>query len=592
MLASGYIQSTFQPDSDFLQPHESVTAAQAGIVDDGFVDNKCTRDQQVAAQPPLHQTAAAAAGPPPRAPPVATAAAAPPAFGNGGFVDVKLSHEQLAVWLFDRLQNDRSVATFVLPLTFRLQGLPWSPTKLGGVLEALVARHEALRTVLHAGGDAEPRQRISAKGLVPDVQFIDASGAPDVDAVIRHTTEAEVQRPFDIMDPTQPLMRALLLRLSARDHVVCLCFHHLIVDGISLALLTQELVVAVQQGTQALYALPAPGAYRDFVGRTVPLTEKAEEHLRHWVDRLADVPSLDLATTVPYPALPTFKGGHVTQTLRDPDVLGRLQELRRHAKCTDFVVHLCAWFLSLLPLARQPHFALGMYTSTRKRADAGTVGLFINTLCIVGDMRDDPTLQDFVQRVKENVQVALRHQDVPYDVLVKQLPGKRQASGVCRVGFVLCTAEHRVLFLCRASSCFAGRVMVMRFVHVLDFVRHVAVPHASRWCVFWIFVLCFVVRIHTAVLCFASPGFVTMHHSAAPGSRCCKLCSAVLWFCFVVPSFVRPVAVPCASRCSGFVQGSHGSRAASHSSCTTASPPPRARVWTSLTWSVAVRKSP
>jgi len=49
MFDSGYMQPTFQPDHDFIQPHETLTPEQVGIFDDGFVDNKCTRHVQPSA---------------------------------------------------------------------------------------------------------------------------------------------------------------------------------------------------------------------------------------------------------------------------------------------------------------------------------------------------------------------------------------------------------------------------------------------------------------------------------------------------------------------------------------------------------------
>jgi len=67
MLDAGYIHATFEPDEAFVQLHETVTAEQAGIIDDGFEDNRCTRHD--------HPAASAALGDPfnPPVPPLSSA---------------------------------------------------------------------------------------------------------------------------------------------------------------------------------------------------------------------------------------------------------------------------------------------------------------------------------------------------------------------------------------------------------------------------------------------------------------------------------------------------------------------------------------
>lgn len=43
MMDSGYLQPTWEPDSNFIQERESLTPEMVGIVDDGFQDDVCTR---------------------------------------------------------------------------------------------------------------------------------------------------------------------------------------------------------------------------------------------------------------------------------------------------------------------------------------------------------------------------------------------------------------------------------------------------------------------------------------------------------------------------------------------------------------------
>jgi len=85
-------------------------------------------------------------------------------------------------------------------------------------VNALVARHETLRTTFRADGET-PSQVIGPVGPV-QLALVDLSVLPksDREREARPLVEEEARRPFDLS--TGPLLRARLLRLSAEDHVL------------------------------------------------------------------------------------------------------------------------------------------------------------------------------------------------------------------------------------------------------------------------------------------------------------------------------------------------------------------------------------
>eukprot|EP00667_Euglena_gracilis_P000375 EG_transcript_375 len=291
-------------------------------------------------------------------------------------------------------------------------------------LDVLISRHESLRTHVALFG-TEPKQLIRNQGLLPPIRFVDANDCIDVDVFIKLTLEEEIQRPFDLSDDHSPLLRALLIRRDRADFVFCLSFHRLIIDESSLAILTNELM-ALLQNVSAPWTVPLSpaGRYGDFVARTVPLPGKAKEQVQFWANELQDVPPLNFVHSSPPPPLPTYRGCGVKLNLTDPTLLEGLREVRRREKCTPFVVHLAAWFISLLPFARQPHFPLGMYINSRLAEERTTVGQFSNTLPIVGDLRGDPILSGFIQDLKRRVAAALKNQAAPYDVVVREIAAR------------------------------------------------------------------------------------------------------------------------------------------------------------------------
>src|SRR6185295_233673 len=120
-------------------------------------------------------------------------------------------------------------------------------------LGELIARHEVLRTTF-AGQDGRPVQQIvEAARLVLVVEDLE-NVAPDARwAAVDERARQEASAPFDLV--TGPLVRARLLRLAARDHVVLMVVHHLVCDGWSMGVLLREL--------GALYAAHVAGIPAD-----------------------------------------------------------------------------------------------------------------------------------------------------------------------------------------------------------------------------------------------------------------------------------------------------------------------------------------
>jgi Condensation domain. len=107
------------------------------------------------------------------------------------------------------------------------------------VANALVLRHEGLRTHFTLGEHGEPMQVVSPS--IPDYfETLDLSSAPasQVEAVARQTILQRMAVPFDLAAPA--LHRLTWMRLGDDDHVLFWMMHHAICDNWSIALLMRE----------------------------------------------------------------------------------------------------------------------------------------------------------------------------------------------------------------------------------------------------------------------------------------------------------------------------------------------------------------
>ncbi|HYG61640.1 MAG TPA: amino acid adenylation domain-containing protein, partial [Thermoanaerobaculia bacterium] len=188
------------------------------------------------------------AGPPYSGPPLV------PVPREGG---LPLSFGQERLWFLDRL--DPGSPVYNMPGAVRLVG-DLEPERLRAALEGIAARHEVLRAAFPAPAGEPVQVARPAAGLpLPRVDL--SSLAPEARRAetLRRTT-AEALCPFEL--ETGPPLRATLLRLGEREHVLLLTVHHIAFDGWSLGVLLRELAALYAGEGERLPELPVQ--YADF----------------------------------------------------------------------------------------------------------------------------------------------------------------------------------------------------------------------------------------------------------------------------------------------------------------------------------------
>lgn len=143
--------------------------------------------------------------------------------------DLPLSFSQERLWFLDALRPGGT--EYLLPLTLRVRG-KLDVAALSCSLDAFVARHEVLRT-RYRSREGVPVQVVGKPQPVP--LPIEGVTESELDTVVA----AELTVPFDLA--TDLPLRARLLRLDAREHVLLIVVHHIAFDGASWDVLAAEL---------------------------------------------------------------------------------------------------------------------------------------------------------------------------------------------------------------------------------------------------------------------------------------------------------------------------------------------------------------
>jgi len=334
-----------------------------------------------------------------------------------------LTHAQERLWFLWRLAPDS--AAYNIAGALRLRG-ELQEQALWAALEQVVARHDALRTQLFEE-DGQARQRVTGVRLLP-LPLIDLSQerAP-LDAAEDKAREL-MREPFDLL--CAPLLRANLLRLSAQDHVLVLCVHHIAADGWSLDLIMRD-VASLYAGQRAgrPVALPAPPVryleYARFCRAVLTETEVARA-IAPLREGLGDVDNvLELPREGQRPENPGEAAGVVSLSL-PPRLVQRLHGFARERGCTLFTVLLSAYGLLLSRYSGQRQLRVGVPVANRSRSQLQeVVGLFVNTLVVPVNVTGSDNFVEHVAGVERELRQRQAAQELPFERLVDALAPAR-----------------------------------------------------------------------------------------------------------------------------------------------------------------------
>ncbi|GAA1004411.1 hypothetical protein Aple_072060 [Acrocarpospora pleiomorpha] len=331
---------------------------------------------------------------------------------------VRLSPAQERVWLMDRLAGD--VPLFNLVIAGRLR-MDVDLAEIRRRLAAIVARHDAMRMTV-AERDGEPVMRIAASVPV-EIPLVDLSRAePAAAERLAYQRAYETgARPYRL--DQGPLWRVELIRLGEGDHVLVIAAHHIAVDGTSLTLILRELA--------ALEPAPElPVGYADYAQwqREQLAGGGLDADLGYWRQRLAGLEPLELPADRRRPARPTYEG-HSLQVLLDPERVRALGEIGRAAGATPYMTVLGLYCVLLHRYTGVADIAVGSFVSGRTEPELhNLVGMFANMVVVRVDLGGRPAFRTVLERVRDALIGAMRHQNVPFERLVRELRSDHDPS--------------------------------------------------------------------------------------------------------------------------------------------------------------------
>ena len=339
-----------------------------------------------------------------------------------------LSSGQEQMWLLHTM--DPGSLAYSIPLKLRIEG-PLVVDALAAALRALVERHEVLRTT-YGVEDGRPVQRIHpvADVLAPIIDL--STLAPDAQAKeLARLAKAETDRPFDLQ--RGPVMRATLVRQHATKHALLLTLHHIVFDGWSTLVLTQDLSTLYEAAKGDAKAVLAPlelqVADHAVWERTTYTQERLAKDLDWWRGYLDGMPDLmPLPLDRERPAVRSRANRRVHFQI-PADVADGLRKLARRDGATTFAVVLAAFGQLLQRYSGEDRLTIGTIATTRDRPEVeALIGYFVNQTPVqLRDLRAG-TVRELVRRTHDDVTAVLDHRHVPFQNLVELVNPERNPS--------------------------------------------------------------------------------------------------------------------------------------------------------------------
>ncbi|MFF7635947.1 amino acid adenylation domain-containing protein [Kitasatospora sp. NPDC008050] len=329
------------------------------------------------------------------------------------------SAKENALWLLHEIMRGSGINN--VPLAIQVPGrLRW--WSLQQAVDALVTRHQVLRTVFHPREAGDGGQGVLRREYVPPQQ---AQVAVEVIRSSPQSLEDDIRAfaaiPFELAG--LPLVRAAHLLCESGD-VFCFVAHHIVFDGHSANLVVAEFA-ELYGALAAEDEVPAA-----FTAEVPALVESApsERSSAYWREHLAgvDPSALELWCGAAEPAEPTLAGARVVHEL-SAETMAVVSRLRKELRATENSVLFAAYYLLLARHGAGPDLVVGTPVDVRGPKARDRVGYHVNTLACRVRVDPERGFGHLVQATQAAFLGGVERADVPVDLMLADLP--RQDAG-------------------------------------------------------------------------------------------------------------------------------------------------------------------
>ncbi|MFS0871455.1 amino acid adenylation domain-containing protein [Paenibacillus xylanilyticus] len=324
-------------------------------------------------------------------------------------------------------QNEHIGTSYNMPMVLRIEG-HLNIDQLENALLRLIERHESLRTSFLME-EEEVRQRVHVLSELDwKLQITEVNNGTSEYGAVDQDEEAWVASciyPFDMSAPS--LFRAFVRRQSDTEHLLLLDVHHIVSDGISTAIMYDELFrIYDNEELPILNKQYKEYAAYEQLQQSTETYSAARDYWHKLYE--GEVPILDFPLENVRPRVQRYEGAQHTFLLGNV-LAKRVTDLAASQDTTVYVMLLAAYYILLSKYSGQEDIVVGTPVAGRDHAEtAAIVGMFVKTLPLRSEIKPDLTVAGYMASLKQRVLNCSNHALYPLEELLDHLQIVREPS--------------------------------------------------------------------------------------------------------------------------------------------------------------------
>ena len=338
-----------------------------------------------------------------------------------------LTPAQRGLWLLNEYTGDTSA--YNISSAFEFTG-DFKLNICQSVFNALIARHESLRTTFFAES-GEPLQKVhKTEDCQLSIQSHDFVGSPGHETKAEALIYSERNQVFDL--GSWPLFQVSVIRMDAARTILNFTVHHIAVDGYSARILIDEFLELYRsfEGNRLPSLVPLTYQFKDYVAWNQERLSDAflRSHQEYWKDQLTGVRTLEFPLTLKRPAIKTYNGAQVDFWI-DETTTKQLKALAESHHTSMYLL-----FISILKTFIYKNTGINDITIGGPGLGRGIkelhnqVGCYVDVLVLRTSISDEDSIADVLKQEKLNLLECHDHSGYPFEYIVKDLEQNRDQS--------------------------------------------------------------------------------------------------------------------------------------------------------------------
>ncbi|MCJ2145929.1 non-ribosomal peptide synthetase [Bacillus sp. B19-2] len=327
-----------------------------------------------------------------------------------------LTHAQRRVWFTELLDPGTSICNLAACVKFRGA---IDLDVLRRALDFSVSQHDSLHFQLTEGKGEEPDLYLAEHHPL-SIETIDLTKAGKSER--NKWIDDQTSIPFKLFH--SPLYQFTLLAISSEEVWLYAKFHHIIMDGISLNLLGNQLIEMYQK---MIRNEPLPQhhepSYLTYIEKEKQYLQSSrfEKDRLFWTNTYHTIPEHFPLTEKALPQQQSTAAIRETLTLSHP-----LAESIRHFceknQISILSLFMASFYICISRLTSSKDIVIGTYYGNRaSRLEKDMLGMFVSTLPIRMEVDPDCDVLSFVTSIGKEQLSVMRHQKYPYNLLMNEL---------------------------------------------------------------------------------------------------------------------------------------------------------------------------